>query len=404
MRVLMVTHTFPRYPGDGTAPFLDVIARGLAARGHSIDLVLPYHHEFRQEPDERLRFFPYRYSPIGNWSPWGFGNSLSGDAHIRPGVLALSPFIVLSLRRRISRLLNEHPYDLVHANWVVPNGWVAAALCGGRRWVPLLISLYGSDVSLAERYEWAGRAARRAFERAQAVTACSAALGARADALGAPTLRTETIRHGVDSAAFNPGRADPLVRERLSEGRPNDLLLVAAGRLVEVKGFEYLIEAASRVDGIRVAIIGEGELRPKLEELARTLRAPVTFVGNLPYHDQVADAMATADAIVVPSVVDRAGRVDGLPSTVLEAMASGTAVIATRVGGIPEVISDGENGLLVPEKDPVAMAAAIASLKDSHERGRLGTEARRTALEGLTWEETLNRFEACYAEVTGQPG
>jgi glycosyltransferase involved in cell wall biosynthesis len=402
MRVLMVTHTFPRYPGDGTAPFLEAIARGLAGRGHSIDLVLPYHHEFRQEPDEQLQFFPYRYSPIGSWSPWGFGHSLSGEAQIRPSVVALSPLIVAALRRRISRLLNEHPYDVVHANWVVPNGWLAAALC--RAGQPLLISLYGSDVSLAERYEWAGRAARRAFERAQAVTACSDDLRGRAEALGAPASRTETIRHGVDSAAFNPDRADPVLRERLSEGRPNDLLLVAAGRLVEVKGFEYLIEAAARLQDIRVAIIGEGELRPRLEEQARTLGAPVTFLGNLRYHSQVADAMATADAVIAPSIVDRAGRVDGLPSTVLEALASGSPVIATRVGGIPEAVRDHENGLLVPEKDPDAIAAAIEYLKDSDLRRRLGLAARRVAVESMTWDETLNGFEKCYRRVTGRHG
>jgi glycosyltransferase involved in cell wall biosynthesis len=397
----MVTHTFPRYPGDGTAPFLDAIVRGLAGRGHSIDLVLPYHHEFRQESDEQLRFLPYRYSPIDRWSPWGFGHSLGGDAHIRRSVLALSPLIATFLRRRISRLLNTYPYDLVHANWVIPNGWLAAALCH-RRQVPLLISLYGSDVSLAEQHEFARRAAQRAFERARVVTACSDDLRVRAEALGAPASRTETIRHGVDSTAFNPGRADPIFRERLLEGRPNDLLLVAAGRLVEVKGFEYLIEAAARLQDIRVAIIGEGELRPRLEEQARTLGAPVTFLGNLRYHSQVADAMATADAVIVPSIVDRAGRIDGLPSTVFEALASGSPVIATRVGGIPEAVRDHENGLLVPEKDSDAIAAAIEYLKDSGLRRRLGSAARRVAVERMTWDETLNRFEECYRQVTGR--
>jgi len=401
VRVLTITHTYPYYSGDSTAPFIDLIARGLAGRGHSIDVVLPYHPEFRHVPNKQLRFFPYRYSPIDGWSPWGFGNSLHGDARIRAGVIALSPVIALSLRRRIRRLLTEFRYDLVHAHWAVPNAWLAAAASRRNR-VPLVISLWGSDVSLAEHHAGLRAAVRRAFETAAAVTACGDDLRERAQALGAPPLRTRTIRHGVDSTAFSPERADTSLRNRLSAGRPDDLLLVAVGRLVEVKGFEYLIAAASRLEGVRVALIGEGDLRPKLEELARTLGAPVTFLGNL-YHEQVAAAMATADAIVIPSVVDRAGRVDGLPSTVLEALASGRPVIATRVGGIPEVVTEGETGLLVPEKDPAAMARAIEHLRgDPAARRRLGAEARRTALTNLSWDHTLTGLETCFREVTGQ--
>jgi glycosyltransferase involved in cell wall biosynthesis len=128
----------------------------------------------------------------------------------------------------------------------------------------------------------------------------------------------------------------------------------------------------------------------------------VTFLGNL-YHEQVAAAMATADAIVVPSVVDRAGRVDGLPSTVLETLASGRPVIATRVGCIPEVVTEGETGLLVPEKDPAAIARAIEHLRDDPAaRRRLGAEARRTALTNLSWDHTLTGFETCFREVMGQ--
>jgi phosphatidyl-myo-inositol dimannoside synthase len=401
VRVLMATHTYPRYPGDGTAPFLDTIVRGLVACGHSIDVVLPYHPEFRFADEDGLRFHPFRYSPAERWSPWGYGQSLRGDATIPPGVVALAPAIVLALRRKVRQLLREGTHDLVHAHWAVPNGSLVAGVA--RRYdVPVLVSLYGTDVSVAERYGVLRRAAAAAFAGARAITACSDNLRRRAEALGADPHRIETIRHGVDADGFNPGLADEGLRQSLLTDRKDDMLVVAAGRLVEVKGFEYLVEAAAKVTGIRVAIIGEGELRPALERRASELGAPVTFLGNLPYHHQVAETMASADIVVVPSVVDGAGRVDGLPSTVLEALASGRPVVATRIGGIPEVIADGTNGLLVHERDPVALASALERLRDNPaERLRLGEEARRSALAVLSWDTTIARFDACYARLAG---
>jgi glycosyltransferase involved in cell wall biosynthesis len=397
----MATHTYPRYPGDGTAPFLDTIVRGLVASGHSIDVVLPYHPEFGFADEDGLRFHPFRYSPVGRWSPWGYGQSLRGDATIPPSVLALAPAIVVALRRKIGQFLREGKHDLVHAHWAVPNGSVVAGVAR-RRGVPMLVSLYGTDVSVAERYGVLRRAAASAFAGAGAITACSEDLRRRAEALGADPRRIETIRHGVDADGFNPGLADEGLRRRLLGDRGDELLVVAAGRLVEVKGFEYLVEAAAKVSGIRVAIIGEGELLPALERRAGELGAPVTFLGNLPYHHQVAETMASADVVVVPSVVDSAGRVDGLPSTVLEALASGRPIVATRIGGIPEVIADGKNGLLVEERDTVALAAALERLRDDPgERRRLGGEARRSALAALSWDTTIARFDACYARLAG---
>src|SRR5439155_25280222 len=128
------------------------------------------------------------------------------------------------------------------------------------------------------------------------------------------------------------------------------------------------------LDGASVAIVGDGELRRELEQRARVSPAAIFMAGSMP-HDRVADAMAAADVIVVPSVVDRAGRVDATTSTVLKAMACGLPLVATQVGGIPEIVKDEYNGLLVPEKDPLALAAAISRLqRDPALRDRLARQ------------------------------
>jgi glycosyltransferase involved in cell wall biosynthesis len=114
----------------------------------------------------------------------------------------------------------------------------------------------------------------------------------------------------------------------------------------------------------------------------------------------MAAAIAASDVVVVPSVVDRAGNVDGLPNALLEALAAGKPVVASRVAGIPDVVEDGRNGLLVPEKDEGALAAALLRLRREPEtRRQLSAEARRRAEAALGWDATARRFEECYAQA-----
>src|SRR5207248_993142 len=128
VRVLLITLGYPKYPGDTTAPFMAGIARSLIARGHSIDVVLPYHPQFQHAESETIRFFSYRYSPVSRFAPWGFGNAFGPKSRVRLGVAALLPSIALSLRRGIRHRLAGARYDVIHAHWVVPNGWLAASV------------------------------------------------------------------------------------------------------------------------------------------------------------------------------------------------------------------------------------------------------------------------------------
>jgi glycosyltransferase involved in cell wall biosynthesis len=206
------------------------------------------------------------------------------------------------------------------------------------------------------------------------------------------------LAYGVDVHAFAPRAAAPEVRRGL--GVAEDAFVVLAfGRLVEKKGFEHLVEASARTGGVEVVIAGEGDLRARLEQRARALKAPVRFVGALG-REAMAAALAEADVVVVPSVVDRAGNVDGLPNSLLESLAAGRAVVATRAGGIPDVVSDDVNGLLVPAGDEQALAQALRRLiREPQTRERLGREARRRAVERLSWEAAARRFEECYVQA-----
>lgn len=397
----MLTSSYPKFPGDVTAPFIESIARALVARGHGVDVVLPHHPELRRRADEPVRFFPYRYAP-DRLSRWGYAQSMAADVRVRRRMYLLLPFVAIALRRLVAERLTAERYDVLHVHWVVPSAALVTDLARSHA-IPLVVSLHGSDVFVAERLRPAGWLARAALQAAGAVTACSRDLQERALRLGAPAARTRTLPYGVDVAAFAPGTTAAGMRERLG-ARPDELLVLAFGRLVEKKGFRYLIEAAARLPGVRVAIAGEGDLRGELEALALQARAPVAFAGALE-REAMAAALLAADVAVVPSVVDRAGNVDGLPNALLEAMAAGRAVVASRIAGIPDVVNDGVNGLLTTPRDVDAIAAALQQLRDDPMlRERLGRAAHVTVAETLSWDAAARALEDCYRQAIAHAG
>lgn len=166
------------------------------------------------------------------------------------------------------------------------------------------------------------------------------------------------------------------------DGRAEDLL-VTVGRLDPIKGFDVLVDAVAelRREGrrVRCRIVGEGPLERELREQIRRRRVEdaVDLVGALP-HDEVRAALHGATVFALPSVVTASGDRDGIPVSLMEAMAAGAPVVSTRVSGIPELVDDGREGLLVAERDSSALARAIARLlDDSALRDRIAREARK---------------------------
>lgn len=396
MRILTLTSSYPKFPGDTTAPFIEAITRELAGRGHSLTVVLPHRADLAPEALPGVRFAPFRYAPHASLELFGYAEALRADVTVRRATYGIAPLAVLAGARALRAELRARDYDVVHAHWVVPGGAIASLGLGGEG-LPLVVSVHGSDVFLSEKKRAFRLFARRAFERSAAATACSEDLAKRSLALGARE-RPEVIPYGVDTERFRPEVAGAReLRERLApEG---EALALGVGRLVHKKGFEVLLDAAAelhrRGGRLSVAIAGRGDLRGELEERARVrgILDRVRFLGNVE-RDELPRLFAAADLVVVPSVRDAAGNVDGLPNVLLEAMASGRAIAATEVGGIPQAVRAGSEALLVPEKDARGLAAALEALVSSAElRGKLGEAARRRARECFSWARAGARYE-----------
>ena len=259
-------------------------------------------------------------------------------------------------------------------------------------------SLHGSDIFVAERNPAAGLAVRGVFAASDAISACSDDLRTRAIALGAPAGRSRLIPYGVDPQRLPRcrGRGPPCATgwgcRRI---RP---LVLALGRLVYKKGFSYLIEAAPAIlaahPEARIVIAGGGDLADELagQIAALGLAGRVMLPGPVA-RDLVPLYFSGADVFALPSVVDQRGNVDGLPNALLEAMASGAAIVASDVAGVPLAVHDGRTACWCRRKTRPALAQAVIRPARSPElRARYGAASRARV-------ETRSELGACGAAI-----
>lgn len=397
MNLAVLAHSFPRFPGDTHGPFVKRLSEELARLGHQVHVLVPYDSEIAPDPDSPLKMHHFRYVRPDGMHLLGYSRTLKGDVGMRLGAWLQSPLYFFFGQRALHRLVRERRIDLIHAHWILPNGYIAARVSEATG-VPYAATLHGSDVFMAERNPLFGRMARQALEGASYVTSCSGELRQRLLAVGRQNEADETLAekvqlvpNGTDVVPGDPGdgRGDA-VRERygIATGAP---VLAAVGRLVYKKGFGVLLGALPGIlrarPETRLLLGGGGDLDHELREQARRLEVEdaVVFTGSLT-HPQVLELLSAADVFVMPSVRDPKGNVDGLPIVVLEAMAAGLPVVASDVSGIPMAVEPGETGLLVPEKDPEALADAVLELLEDPERARrLGQAGRRRVADELNW-------------------
>jgi len=205
--------------------------------------------------------------------------------------------------------------------------------------------------------------------------------------------------NGFDSALFQPQPPDPALRARFaSDGAP---LLIHASRLVTFKGLDHLLDALALLDRhshTRLLLVGEGPHRASLERQAERLgiAGRVYFLGSVPHAD-IPSLYAISDVVVIPSTDHETFSIMGC-----EAMACERPVVASRVGGLPEVVRDGETGLLVPPADAAALADRLSVLlDDTMLRARMGAAGRAWTLEMFTWDRVIARVLACYEQTLG---
>jgi teichuronic acid biosynthesis glycosyltransferase TuaC len=285
--------------------------------------------------------------------------------------------------RRIVRELVADGPAVLDAHYLWPDGVAAAQLaeeCG----VPFVLTARGSDVNVLAEDKVIGKAIGDAARAAHACWAVSEALAERFAAVaGLPAERVPAMQNGVDLERFRPGDAAAARRQL---GLPSEgALVLGVGRFVPGKGFVDAARAVARLDGVQLVLVGDGEEHAAIEA---ALPGRVLFLGKRS-PDEVAAACRAADVLVLPS--ER----EGWPNVVTEALASGLPVVATPVGGIPEILGTDpppSRGALVPVHDVDALTAALRTVLATP-RDRDGV--RRFA-ERYGWQPTVDRLVAAF--------
>ncbi|MFG6461613.1 glycosyltransferase family 4 protein [Roseateles sp. DXS20W] len=284
-------------------------------------------------------------------------------------------------------------FDVIDAHYFYPDG-VAAAMLARRFGKPLVITARGSDLNLIGRDERARRRMLDACAQAQACVGVSQALVDVLSGWGVPPDKLHVIRNGVDLARFAVQDA-AAARARL--GLPLDApVVLSVGNLFELKGHALLIDAVARLTQawptLQLVIAGEGPERERLQQLMHQhgLQARVRLLGAVPNAD-LPHWYGAADLFALPSSRE------GLPNVMLEALACGTPVVATAVGGIPEVLGgQPDAGLLLDERSPAALARAI----DAVLRRPADASAPRRVAEAYSWEQSTARLAALMRSMT----
>lgn len=285
--------------------------------------------------------------------------------------------------------------QLIHAHFA-PCGYFCLPT-KRRLGIPLVTSFYGQDVfefTAASRWR---RRYRRLFDEGELFLALSGDMTSDLLGLGCPTEKIRVYRLGIDLTDFAP----------VDRPDRDPLTVLTIARLVEKKGIEYLIRAHARLRArkrpVRLRIVGDGPLEAELKTLAEGLgfADSVDFPGRVPF-SELPRELAEADVFCLPSVTDRFGGKDEISMVIKEAMGTAMPFVATYHAGIPEVVTDDVNGLLVPERNDDALAEALDRLvQDAGLRRRLGLAGRE--LVERTWEihRQVAVLESIYRDFVG---
>jgi N-acetyl-alpha-D-glucosaminyl L-malate synthase BshA len=309
------------------------------------------------------------------------------------------PIPTLAEASKLAEVIEEYQIDVIHAHYAIPH---AAAAIMAREMVKraprpgVVTTLHGTDVTLVGLDKAYLRATQYSIERSDVVTAVSRYLAATTRREMGVSKKIQVIPNAVNSRRFKPQGASAL---RLRYAHPDEKLLIHISNFRPVKRVcdvvRVFAEVAGKV-GSRLLMIGDGPERPKAVELAAELGVSgrVSFLGSFP---RVEEVLAAGDLFLLPSATESFGL------AALEAMASGLPVVASRVGGVPEVVTDGETGYLCDLGDVHAMAqAALRLLQGADLHARFARAARARAVNVFSEQRIVPLYAQAYASAVGR--
>lgn len=401
MNICIFTHTFPRFSGDTAAPFMGELVNALAKKGHKIFVLTPFDEKIKKQR-RNYKLITYKYIFPKKLHILGYSKTLKGDKTMSMLSYLISPFLYVFGFVSLLKLVKQQKIDIVSSHWIIPNGFMAALVSKITK-VPFTATIPGSDVYMGGKnflFRWmVGFAARNA----NYTISDSPYYLKQLNDLGYYPDKTEIIRYGVNIGMFRPEKKDKKVLVSLKIKSGSSVIL-AVGRMVAKKGFIYIIKAIpqviKKIPDVRLVMIGNGEERKKLELLAEKLKiqSKVIFTGAISYN-KLPKYFNLADVFVMPSIKDEKGNIDASPVTMMEAMACGVPVVATKFSGNKDLVIENKTGSMVREKDHVAIANSIIKLLSFKRKREMKRKVRKIAVENFSSGSVAKRYLDCFKKI-----
>ena len=395
MKIAILTSSFPRHRGDYQGNFIYYQARGQVDQGNEVHVICPHIHgtPFNENLDGIIvhrfpYFYPSRFERLS--SDTGMYSALRQSLL---AVLQLPGFLIINWCYA-SIVIHRNRIDLIHSHWIVPSGLVGAAV--GFIWrKPHIITSHVLDANLFGKFRFALQILSIIVTSADIITTNSSYTKKQIENLVTLQCPCRVIPMGIYLPHYPHG---------LNGVRGHSILYV--GRLIEWKGVDTLIRSMrlviKEIPDSNLIIVGEGPSRDSLERLVRDagLTDSVQFYGRAS-DDDLKKMYDSAAVFVLPSRHFQGMVMEGLGVVLLEAMSHGVPVIGSNVGGIPDIIIDGETGYLVPEQKPDILAEKIVQILTNIE---LQEKFRRNGLirvrDSFSWESVSKKFSEVYKQVS----
>ena len=385
----MIASTYPRSEGDVAVPWLREEVRLLAKAGYDVSVFAPSYrglgdHKLDGIPVRRFRYFLAAKEDLTHDS------GAPSKVH-KLGYFAIAGLYVLRGTLAFTSLHRAKKFDIVHVHWPFPHANFVRLLKGKNR-PKVVLNFHGAELALARKFGFVRKNLANHVQVADAVVANSS------------HTATEVKRVAGNTDIEIKAYGCPVASGDSKKSRPMKPRILYVGRLIERKGVEYLIEAfkllRDEIDA-ELVIVGNGFLHDKLQTQSEEagLGSSIKFLTNVG-NEELANLYLSSRVFMLPAIVDSKGDTEGLGVVLIEAMTFDLPVVASNVGGIPDVVINEETGLLVPEKDPVAIKDALLRvLMDENLSERLTTNAKRHIEESFSWPAVTAKLDHLYRRL-----
>lgn len=388
MRILGVTHNYPRHDGDIAGAFLERLAVALVRRGHAVEMVTPADQGAAGRAAQGgVTVTRFRYAPAA-WETLAHRGTMAAALRSPRGLLALGSLVAAQARALRASARAARP-DVVHAHWWIPGG-ISAWLAHGRLGAPYVVTLHGTDAEILRRSGPARTVARRVLRGAAAVTAVSTYVASRAAEVA-----------GLDPADVLV-QPMPLDTDRFTRPSRGGGGIVTVGRLTAQKRVDLILDAlaalARRGRARDLTVVGDGPERGALEARAARLGVAdrVRFTGYVE-PAQVPEALGDADVCAFTAVGE------GFGLAAAEALALGIPVVALDSGGgVTDIVPRTGAGRVMPAGDAEALAGALDELARAPDARRLAAELGADLKRRLSPDAVAAAFEALFARLPRQ--